>query len=41
MQLKGFFRYHLKNGGGNKLDDYRKKANLAFAPTGWRITQVR
>ena len=24
-----------------RLDDYRKKANLAFAPTGWRITQVR
>jgi serine/threonine protein kinase len=41
VQLKGFFRYRQREGGGNKLDDYRKKANLAFAPTGWRITQVR
>ena len=41
VQMKGFFRYRLREGGGNKLDDYRKKANLAFAPTGWRITQVR
>jgi serine/threonine protein kinase len=41
VQLKGFFRYRLRDGGGNKLDDYRKKANLAFSPTGWRITQVR
>jgi serine/threonine protein kinase len=41
VQMKGFFRYRLRQGGGNKLDDYRKKANLAFAPTGWRITQVR
>ena len=41
IQLKGFFRYRERQGGGNKLEDYRKKANLAFAPTGWRITQVR
>ena len=41
VQLKGFFRYRERQGGANKLEDYRKKANLAFAPTGWRITQVR
>jgi serine/threonine protein kinase len=41
VQMKGFFRYRQRQGGANKLDDYRKKANLAFAPTGWRITQVR
>ena len=41
IQLKGFFRYRERQGGGNKLEDYRKKATLAFAPTGWRITQVR
>jgi serine/threonine-protein kinase len=41
VQLKGFFRYREREGGGAKLDDYRKKANFAFAPTGWRITQVR
>ena len=41
IQLKGFFRYRERQGGANKLEDYRKKANLAFAPTGWRITQVR
>ena len=41
VQLKGFFRYRQRGGGGNKLDDYRKKANLAFGPTGWRLTQIR
>ncbi|HET7043186.1 MAG TPA: hypothetical protein VFI13_14295, partial [Gemmatimonadales bacterium] len=41
VQVKGFFRYRERDGGANKLDDYRKKLNLAFAPTGWRITQVR
>ena len=41
VQLKGFFRYRQRAGGGNKLDDYKKKANLAFGPTGWRLTQLR
>ena len=41
VQLKGFFRYQQRAGGGNKLDDYKKKANLAFGPTGWRLTQLR
>jgi serine/threonine-protein kinase len=40
-QVKGFFRYRQRDGGGNKLEDYKKKANLAFGPTGWRLTQVR
>jgi serine/threonine-protein kinase len=41
VQLKGFFRYRQREGGANKLDDYRKKMNLAFGPTGWRVTQIR
>ena len=41
VQLKGFFRYRQRDGSGNKLDDYKKKVNLAFGPTGWRLTQVR
>ncbi len=41
VQLKGFFRYRQREGGGNRLDDYKKKANLAFGPTGWRLTQLR
>ncbi|MEP6745704.1 MAG: hypothetical protein ABJB33_09440, partial [Gemmatimonadota bacterium] len=40
IQLKGFFRYR-QEGGENKLDAYRKKATFAFAPTGWRLTQLR
>jgi hypothetical protein len=40
-QLKGFFRYRQRDGGGNKLEDYKKKASLAFGPTGWRLTQLR
>ena len=41
IQVKGFFRYRDRQGGAARLEDYRKKLNLAFAPTGWRITQVR
>ena len=41
VQLKGFFRYRQREGGANKLDDYRKKMYLAFGPTGWRVTSIR
>ena len=41
VQMKGFFRYRQREGGANKLDDYRKKMYLAYGPTGWRVTSIR
>jgi serine/threonine protein kinase len=41
VNVKGFYRYTEKEGGRARLDDVRRRINLAFAPTGWRITQVR
>jgi hypothetical protein len=41
VNIKGFYRYTEKEGGRARLDDVRRRINLAFAPTGWRITQVR